>query len=78
MVTPFLALQNIQEAITILLNGTILTLIRKFKRYFQRQWMQRVTPKGFTVFYQPRATNNGVEYFHIKLKVRPPNKTPNV
>ena len=43
MVTPFLLPQNIQEVVTTLFaqqhqaNGTILTLIRKFKKLFQRQ-----------------------------------------
>ena len=84
METAFLPPRNIQEIVIILFaqqhpeNGTILTLIRKFKRYFQRQWMQRVTAEGFTVFYQRRATNNEVESFYGKLKVTLSNKTRNV
>jgi hypothetical protein len=40
----------------------------EFNLYFKRQWMQKVTAAGFSVYGEDDRTNNFVESFNSKLK----------
>lgn len=35
-----------------------------FNKYFEDEWMKKVTPEGFSIYRQTFATNNFLESYH--------------
>lgn len=41
--------------------------LKKFLEYYERYWLNIITPRGFSVFGRHQRTNNIVEAFHSQL-----------
>ena len=73
MAAPLLPANQIHDVLNELLEkefnfGNDDVLVNRFKRYVQRQWMERTSPETLSVYGQDSATNNGCESFHCRLK----------
>lgn len=70
---PFLPHEDIEPTfrdIVGTLSRRVRNLLRQFISYFQRQWIQAVSPKGFCIFGLQRRTNNAIESYHSRINHR--------
>ena len=67
-----------EQAAALPLSADAASKVRKFKLYFFRQWIRKVTPEKFSVFNFERGTNNDVEAFHSRLKAIIRTHKPNL
>ena len=86
MSLPYLPSQDItaaaeslfEQAAALPLSADAATKVQKFKLYFFRQWIRKVTPEKFSVFNFERGTNNDAEAFHSRLKAIIRTHKPNL
>ncbi len=67
-----------EQAAALPLSPDAATKVQKFKLYFFRQWIRKVTPEKFSVFNFERGTNNDAEAFHSRLKAIIRTHKPNL
>ena len=70
---PFLPHEDIEQAFNEILTAAsqrVQNVLRRFISYYRRQWINIVTPKGFSIFGLVRRTNNAIESYHARLNHR--------
>ena len=55
-------------------SGEIKSKLLAFKRYFERYWLNIVTPEGFSVYGWNHKTNNNAEGLNRRLKTNMGNR----
>ena len=55
-------------------SGEIKSKLLAFKRYFERYWLNIVTPEGFSVYGLNHKTNNNAEGLNRRLKTNMGNR----
>ena len=73
MALALLPAEDIAQAFQWLITHTALDIRLDFAelfRYYDRYWLQRITPEGFSVFGMVCKMNNAVEAYHRVLQIR--------
>ena len=73
MALALLPANDIILAFNWILTNAALDIRRDFAglfRYYERYWIQSVTPQGFSVFGIVCKTNNAIEAYHRVLQIR--------
>ncbi|XP_051163476.1 uncharacterized protein LOC127283264 [Leptopilina boulardi] len=71
MALPLLPANEVRGTYVTILNLMPLNIknqIQSYTKYFQRQWLRKVTPEVFSCFGLERRTNNCLESYHKQLK----------
>ena len=51
--------------------------VKKLLRYYERFWLEQIGPSRLSVFQNDKRTNNDLESFHAKLKIKFCSHNPN-
>ena len=74
MAIPFLPEALIIPTYTLIETPTLpvdhLLKLEKLKKYFRKQWLNKISPEELSVYEINISTNNGAESYHSKLKSR--------